>query len=78
MFHRVLISYIYNLISYIYNRALVAFVTLETFHFCVSTWLSNCMRTETNICFVQNFLEGTLLLVQKLKAGGDLVASVSC
>jgi len=56
-----------NLISYIYNRALVAFVTLETFHFCVSTtWLSKCMRTKTNICLVQNFLEGTLLLVQKL------------
>jgi len=35
------------------------------------------MRIKANVCFVQNVLEGTLPLVQKLKAGGDLVASVS-
>ena len=48
---------IQNLISYIYCIALS-----KRFTGCVSTWLWNCMRTETNICSMQNVLTGTLLV----------------
>jgi len=41
--------------------AIVISHRLKRFIGCTSAWLRNCMRTKTNICSVQIFLERTLL-----------------
>ena len=53
----------------------IVLLPLETLQGCASAWLRNCLLTETNICLVEIFFEGTRTVDRKFSMGVLCVCS---